>query len=100
MINKIFDAYHPYFVNLLWTIRVANLYKVGNPITFYGFFFDCVGFAVCCKYSFVNGMDGSIFFDAKNRLMPYYIRMGATHIYGLRMAIEYPASKKPMELYF
>lgn len=54
----------------------------------------------CCKYSLDNGMYGFIYFEAKNRLMPYYARLGAENVYGLRMCIDETAAKKLINYYF
>lgn len=56
--------------------------------------------ALCCKISIDNGMEGFIYFDAKNRLVPYYQRFGAKLIFGLRMVIEPDQAKKLVDLYF
>ncbi|OJV12378.1 MAG: hypothetical protein BGO21_06430 [Dyadobacter sp. 50-39] len=56
--------------------------------------------ALCCKVSADNGLDGCIYFDAKNRLIPYYQRLGATHLFGLRMIIETTNAMKLIDLYF
>jgi hypothetical protein len=56
--------------------------------------------ALCCKISLDHGMDGYIYFDAKNRLIPYYERMGAKSIFGLRMVIESASAEKLVECYF
>lgn len=56
--------------------------------------------ALCCKISVDQGMDGFIYFDAKNRLMPYYQRFGAKHMFGLRMIVESDAARKLIDLYF
>lgn len=45
-------------------------------------------------------MDGFIYFDAKNRLIPYYQRFGAKHMFGLRMIVESDAARKLIDLYF
>lgn len=54
--------------------------------------------ALCCKISIDNGMDGFIYFDSKNRLIPYYQRFGAKSIFGLRMVIE-PYQAKKLVIY-
>lgn len=56
--------------------------------------------ALCCKYSIDNGMDGFITFEAKNRLIPYYTRMGAYVVAGNRMVIGENEAKKLIALYF
>ncbi|MEO6285509.1 MAG: GNAT family N-acetyltransferase [Dyadobacter sp.] len=56
--------------------------------------------ALCCKFSTDHGMDGYIYFDAKNRLIPYYQRMGAKSIFGLRMVIESDNAQKLIDYYF
>lgn len=56
--------------------------------------------ALCCKVSFDLGFEGYITFEAKNRLMPYYMRYGAIKIGGLRMAIETKEARKLVDLYF
>jgi hypothetical protein len=56
--------------------------------------------ALCCKVSEDEGMGGYIYFDAKNRLIPYYERVGARSIFGLRMVIEPHAARTLIDLYF
>ena len=56
--------------------------------------------ALCCKVSFDEGLDGCIYFDAKNRLIPYYRRFGARHFFGLRMGFEQKEAMKLIDLYF
>lgn len=56
--------------------------------------------ALCCKYSFDKGLEREIYFDAKNRLFPYYARIGASRVAGLRMIIENPAAIKLINIYF
>jgi hypothetical protein len=56
--------------------------------------------ALCCKVSMDYDMDGYIYFDAKNRLIPYYQRMGAKSIFGLRMVIETDNAEKLIACYF
>jgi hypothetical protein len=56
--------------------------------------------ALCCKISFDLGFDGYITFEAKNNLMPYYRRLGAENIGGLRMAIATKEAQKLVDLYF
>ncbi|MBO9613483.1 MAG: hypothetical protein J7619_12345 [Dyadobacter sp.] len=56
--------------------------------------------ALCCKASLDEGLDGCIYFDAKNRLIPYYERFGARHLFGLRMIIDSVNAKRLIDLYF
>lgn len=56
--------------------------------------------ALCCKYSFDNGMNGSIYFDAKSGLISYYKRMGVKHIFGLRMFLNDQEAQKLIDKYF
>ncbi|MNY75069.1 hypothetical protein D3C86_2142520 [compost metagenome] len=56
--------------------------------------------ALCCKVSQDEGLDGYIYFDAKNRLIPYYRRFGAKHSFGIRMVVEPAEAKKLVDLYF
>ncbi|WAC15272.1 hypothetical protein [Dyadobacter pollutisoli] len=56
--------------------------------------------ALCCKISLDHSMDGYIYFDAKNKLIPYYERMGAKSMFGIRMAIESASAEKLVECYF
>ena len=57
--------------------------------------------ALCCKVSLDEGMDGYISFEAKNRLIPYYQRLGAQRIgNSKRMFIDDTAARKLISLYF
>ena len=56
--------------------------------------------ALCCKISVDLELDGFITFEAKNKLIPYYKRLGATLITGLRMAIDDKNAKKLIDIYF
>jgi hypothetical protein len=56
--------------------------------------------ALCCKISFDMGFEGFITFEAKNRLMPYYRRMGAINVSGLIMAVETPEAQKLVDVFF
>ena len=56
--------------------------------------------ALCCKISVDLNLDGYITFEAKNKLIPYYKRLGATVIAGLRMAIDDKNAKKLIDIYF
>ncbi|HVU57883.1 MAG TPA: hypothetical protein VHD83_22635 [Puia sp.] len=57
--------------------------------------------ALCCKVSLDEGMEGYISFEAKNRLMPYYQRLGAQRIgNSKRMFIDDTAAQKLIALYF
>lgn len=76
-------------------ICAAN--KHGNPV------YNGVGksmVALCCKVSLDAGLDGYIYFEAKNRLIPYYQRLGAKRSFGIRMVIEPAAAKTLVDLYF
>ena len=78
-------------------MELSNLNKRG--ISLYSGVGKCM-VALCCKISFDLGFDGYITFEAKNRLMPYYIRFGAIKIGRLRMAIQTKEAKKLVDLYF
>ena len=78
-------------------MELSNLNKKG--ISLYSGIGKCM-VALCCKISFDLGFDGYITFEAKNRLMPYYMRYGAIKIGGLRMAIETKEAQKLVDLYF
>ncbi len=78
-------------------MELNNLNKRG--ISLYSGIGKCM-VALCCKISFDLGFDGYITFEAKNRLMPYYMRFGAIKTGGLRMAIETKEAKKIVDLYF
>jgi hypothetical protein len=57
--------------------------------------------ALCCKISMDIGLEGYISFEAKNRLIPYYQRLGAQRIGGSkRMFIDEIAARKLVNLYF
>ncbi|HEV3413247.1 MAG TPA: hypothetical protein VG101_12250 [Puia sp.] len=57
--------------------------------------------ALCCKISIDNGSDGYISFEAKNRLIPYYQRLGAKRIgSSSRMFLDDTAAQKLVDLYF
>jgi hypothetical protein len=57
--------------------------------------------ALCCKISIDNGSEGYISFEAKNRLTPYYQRLGAKRIgSSSRMFLEDAAAQKLVNLYF
>ena len=57
--------------------------------------------ALCCKISMENDMEGYISFEAKNRLIPYYQRLGAKRIgSSSRMYIDDVAAQKLIDLYF
>ena len=57
--------------------------------------------ALCCKVSMDNGAEGYISFEAKNRLIPYYQRLGARRIgSSSRMFIDDVAAQKLINLYF
>lgn len=56
--------------------------------------------AVCCRYSLDHGMDGYIAFDAKARLIPYYTRLGARPLNGIRMYLDTAAALKLTAPYF
>lgn len=78
-------------------METNNFNKLSNPI------YNGVGkalVALCCKISIDNNMEGFIYFDAKNRLIPYYQRFGAKSIFGLRMVIEPDQAQKLVDLYF
>ncbi|MCE6991870.1 hypothetical protein [Dyadobacter sp. CY323] len=78
-------------------MEAAHSNKRGNPL------YSGAGkalIALCCKVSFDLGLEGYIYFDAKNRLIPYYERFGAKLIFGLRMVIEPDAAEALIDLYF
>lgn len=57
--------------------------------------------ALCCKISMENDLEGYISFEAKNRLIPYYQRLGAKRIgSSSRMFIDDVAAQKLIDLYF
>lgn len=57
--------------------------------------------ALCCKISMDNGSEGYISFEAKNRLIPYYQRLGAKRIgSSSRMFMDDVAAQKLIDLYF
>jgi hypothetical protein len=57
--------------------------------------------ALCCKISLDSGSDGYILFEAKNRLIPYYQRLGAKRIgSSSRMYLDETAAQKLINLYF
>ena len=57
--------------------------------------------ALCCKISMDNGSEGYISFEAKNRLIPYYQRLGAKRIgSSSRMFFDDTAAQKLVDLYF
>jgi hypothetical protein len=57
--------------------------------------------ALCCKISMDNGSEGFISFEAKNRLIPYYQRLGAKRIgSSSRMFLDDIAAQKLIDLYF
>ncbi|MHA4808356.1 hypothetical protein ACX0G9_09610 [Flavitalea flava] len=57
--------------------------------------------ALCCQFSIDAGLDGFISFEAKNRLIPYYKRLGAQQIgHSKRMFIDEIAAQKLIYLYF
>lgn len=78
-------------------IEICNINKHGNPV-YNGIRKSIV--ALCCKVSLDEGLDGYIYFDAKNRLIPYYQRLGAKNSFGIRMVIEPTAAKTLVDLYF
>ena len=78
-------------------MELSDLNKKG--ISLYSGIGKCM-VALCCKISFDLGFEGYITFEAKNRLMPYYMRYGAIKIGGLRMAIETKEAQKLVDLYF
>lgn len=78
-------------------MEICDANKHGKPV------YNGVGkalVALCCKISMDHGLDGFIYFDAKNRLMPYYQRLGAKRMFGLRMSIDPSAARKLIDLYF
>lgn len=78
-------------------MEISNANKHGNPV------YNGIGkamVALCCKVSYDEGMDGFIYFDAKSRLMPYYERMGARRLFGIRMIVEPREALKLIDLYF
>lgn len=57
--------------------------------------------ALCCKVSVDMGLDGYISFEAKNRLIPYYQRLGAQRMgNSKRMFMDNIAANKLIDLYF
>ena len=57
--------------------------------------------ALCCKVSMDIGLGGFISFEAKNRLIPYYQRLGAYRIgNSKRMFIDDIGARKLIDLYF
>jgi hypothetical protein len=57
--------------------------------------------ALCCKISTDNGSEGYISFEAKNRLIPYYQRLGAKRIgASSRMFLDDVAAQKLVDLFF
>jgi hypothetical protein len=57
--------------------------------------------ALCYKISLDSGSDGYILFEAKNRLIPYYQRLGAKRIgSSSRMYLDEAAAQKLINLYF
>jgi hypothetical protein len=78
-------------------MEICNANKHGSPI------YNGIGksiVALCCKVSQDVGLDGYIYFEAKNRLIPYYQRLGAKRSFGIRMVIEPTAAKALVDLYF
>lgn len=78
-------------------MEICNSNKHGKPV-YHGVGRAMV--ALCCKVSLDEGLDGCIYFDAKNRLIPYYKRFGARHIFGLRMIMDSTNAEKLIGLYF
>lgn len=78
-------------------MEICNANKHGKPV-YHGVGKAMV--ALCCKVSWDEGLDGCIYFDAKNRLIPYYERFGARHIFGLRMIMDSSNARKLIGLYF
>lgn len=78
-------------------MEICNSNKHGKPV-YHGVGRAMV--ALCCKVSLDEGLDGCIYFDAKNRLIPYYKRFGARHIFGLRMIMDSTNTEKLIGLYF
>jgi hypothetical protein len=78
-------------------MEICNSNKHGKPV-YHGVGKAMV--ALCCKVSLDEGLDGCIYFDAKNRLIPYYKRFGARHIFGLRMIMDSTNAEKLIGLYF
>ena len=70
-----------------------------RPISLYGNVGKCI-VALCCKISMDAGFGGYIAFYAKNELFGYYERLGAKHLFGLRMYIDEKAAQKLIYLYF
>lgn len=57
--------------------------------------------SLCCKISMESELQGYISFEAKNRLIPYYQRLGAKRIgSSSRMFIDDVAAQKLIDLYF
>jgi hypothetical protein len=78
-------------------MEICHANKHGRPV------YNGVGksmVALCCKVSQDEGLDGYIYFEAKNRLIPYYLRFGARRSFGIRMVIEPNEAKKLVDLYF
>lgn len=78
-------------------MEICDTNKHGKPV-YHGIGRAMV--ALCCKVSLDEGLDGCIYFDAKNRLIPYYERFGARHLFGLRMIMESANAKRLIDLYF
>lgn len=78
-------------------MEICNANKHGKPV-YHGI--GMVMVSLCCKVSLDEGLDGCIYFDAKNRLIPYYERFGAKHIFGLRMIMDSDKARKLIDLYF
>jgi len=70
-----------------------------KPLLLHGGVGKCM-VALCCKISFDMGFEGYISFMAKNRLMPYYRRLGAFNTGGLNMAIRTADAYKLVAQYF
>ena len=80
-----------------YNMEMNNINKRGSSL--YAGLGKCM-IALCCKISFDLGFDGFITFEAKNRLIPYYLRYGARSIGVLRMGISTVAAQKSVDLYF
>ncbi len=70
-----------------------------KPLLLHGGVGKCM-VALCCKISFDMGFEGYISFIAKNRLQPYYRRLGAFNTSGLNMAIRTAEAYKLVAQYF
>jgi hypothetical protein len=78
-------------------MEIHNQNKRGNPV------YNGIGkamVALCCKVSNDEGFEGFICFDAKNKLIPYYRRLGARRVFGLKMVVEPREAQTLIDLFF